>query len=1261
MHPSRSHPRRTASWNTVTSTRRSVRRIVLKRVALTAAAVTLIGALAPAAAQAEETATDPVVAAEAAVVTAPGDFNLAIGCGSDWQSDCSATQLTLDPATNIYSALIDVPAGDYQFKIVEGGTWDVNYGADGVAGGNNIDFTATDQPTYFVYNPVTHLSFAAPRDEVVTLPGDYQDALGCGEWDPACLASAMYPQADGTYTFATNVLPEGSYQFKVAVGLGWTENYGEGGGANGQNMSFVTAADENVVFTYDPTTHVTTVDVAELPAVGTGQSIAIWLDRTALAVPPNLGEHTPADLTWSWTGHPEITLTPGETVSTALSDKNKLTAGYTALVPALADGTTGSLEDALVAALKTGPYALTATDAAGETVVNTGMQTALLLDDIFAAAENATIGVTWADGVPSLSLWAPTAQSVTLHLLADAANAEVFVPATLDPATGVWAVAGDAAWKNRSFLWDIEVFVPEAGAVLKNEVTDPYSVALTIDSTASVLVDLDDPAWAPSLWTDTANPEALRTQAEQTIYELDIRDFSAIDETVPAELRGTYAAFTQMESAGMTHLAELSDAGLTTVHLLPSFDIATIPENRADQVTPEVPADVAPASSAARDAITAVADQDAFNWGYDPWHYSTPEGSYASEGNQDGGARVSEFRSMVGGLHSIGLRVVLDQVFNHTSQSGQGEKSILDKVVPEYYHRYNVNGQIETLSCCQDTESQHLMFNKLMVDSLVTWAKDYHVDGFRFDLMGFHSIETMLDVRAALDELTLEKDGVDGAAIYLYGEAWNNGSSVDDALFTAARQANIAGTGIGAFNDRMRDAVRGGGPFDNDQRDYQGFGTGLYTDPNEYPDPAVVATADDGTEIAYDPLKDLYYRTDLVRLGLIGNLATYELPSDKGSGTPILGRDFGYGSAYGMEGVAGRQAAGFAVDPQEVINYIDCHDGTTTFDNGIWKLPSDATMDTRVRMSILGLATAALSQSPTFWHAGDDILRSKSLDHNSYNSGDHFNAIDWSLETNVFGTGLPVTPGDDAAMTPLLENAANKPDQAAMEQSYQMSLDLLRVRSMSPLMTLGSGALINERVTFLNDGVNPTPGFIVMHIDDPAATATTRAATEDLDSAYEALMVVFNASDETITEAIDGQAGSAWQLNDIQANGYDPVVKTTTFNAATGTLTIPARTAAVLVLPQAAVDPVPAPAPEETTEPTVPDDGGSTTAPGGETTPAPLPSVPGDDAGSGSASGSATGQVPDTGSTMTTGFAAAALVCLAAGLGVLGLRRRVTV
>ncbi len=611
-----------------------------------------------------------------------------------------------------------------------------------------------------------------------------------------------------------------------------------------------------------------------------------------------------------------------------------------------------------------------------------------------------------------------------------------------------------------------------------------------------------------------------------------MRDFSIGDETVPAEERGTYRAFTR-DSAGTAQLEQLADAGINTVHLLPTFDIATIEENRAAQATPTCDlASFGPASPEQQACLDTIRDLDGFNWGYDPFHFQAPEGSYAVDPN--GGARVAEFREMVGALHATGLQVVLDEVYNHTAASGQGEKSVLDRIVPGYYQRLNAVGNVETSTCCQNIATEHEVAEKLMVDSVVLWAKEYKVDGFRFDLMGHHSKENMLAVRAALDELTLADDGVDGSAVYLYGEGWNFGEVANNALFEQATQGQLGGTGIGTFNDRLRDGVHGGSPVDAASTFDQGFGTGLGTDPNGSPiDPAD---------------RTLGQQTDLVKLGLAGNLRDYEFTGS--DGVVKRGDQFDYNGS----------PAGYADQPDEVINYVDAHDNETLYDLSVFKLPTDTPMADRVRMNTLSLATVTLSQSPSFWHAGTELLRSKSLDRDSYNSGDWFNRIDWTGQESTFGSGLPPAAANEekwSIMAPLLADPALKPGAADIAAAEASALDLLRVRNEVDLLQLGSAELIDEKVSFPNSGADATPGLIVMQIDDLVG--------EDVDPELDGALVVFNASPEAITETVDGLAGREFELTEAQASGSDAVVKTTTWDAATGSVTVPARSVAVLV------------------------------------------------------------------------------------------------
>ncbi|PZU43650.1 MAG: DUF3372 domain-containing protein, partial [Arsenicicoccus sp.] len=761
--------------------------------------------------------------------------------------------------------------------------------------------------------------------------------------------------------------------------------------------------------------------------------------------------------------------------------------------------------------------------------VLTGLQIPGVLDALYAdAAADRQLGASWEDGAPSLALWAPTARSVTLQLHGPADEAT----APSDPvrtypmrrgADGAWTFEGRKHWTGQAYTFAVEVYVPALDQVVTNVVTDPYSVGLTVNSTHSVLVDLDDPRWAPEVWTDTPAPEVAQF-ADQTIYEMHLRDFSAGDEALPEGIRGSYAAVGHPDSAGSTRLEELAQAGMTTVHLLPTFDIATIEEDRAAQLRPDIPADAGPASPAQQEAVAAVAGEDAYNWGYDPLHYMAPEGSYATEGHQVGGERTREFRAMVGELHGMGLQVVLDQVYNHTAAHGQSERSVLDRIVPGYYQRLDLAGGVENSTCCSNIATEHAMAQKLMVDSTVTWARDYGVDGFRFDLMGHHSRENMLAVREALDELTLESDGVDGKGIYLYGEGWDFGEVAGNARFTQATQGQLGGTSIGTFNDRLRDGVRGGGPFDEDPGAEKGFATGG-TSGND---------------------------TDLVQVGLAGNLRGFELRSQE-TGEVVTGEQVDYNGS----------AAGYAEDPDEVVNYVDAHDNETIFDALTFKLPQDLPMADRVRMNTLALSTTTLSQSISFWHGGADLLRSKSLDRNSYNSGDWFNLLDFTMTENGFGRGLPPAADNEdkwGLMQPLLADPALAPEPADIEQASAMAADLLRLRSSTELFRLGDAELVEDKVSFPVSGTEAgDPQVIVMRIDDTVGA--------DVDPELDGVVVVFNAGEEPVEQAVPGLEGAQLRLSPVQTAGADEVVKGSTWDAASGTAQVPARTVAVFVQP----------------------------------------------------------------------------------------------
>ncbi len=284
-----------------------------------------------------------------------------------------------------------------------------------------------------------------------------------------------------------------------------------------------------------------------------------------------------------------------------------------------------------------------------------------------------------------------------------------------DSETGVWSITGESDWKGQYYLYKVEVYAPSTGKIETNLVTDPYSLSLSMNSKFSQIIDLNDAGLKPQGW-DTLEKPALAAPEDIVIYELHIRDFSVSDQTVPDGLRGTYKAFTIKDSNGMKHLSALAQAGLTHIHLLPAFDIASVNEDKSTWQTVDEAelASLPPDSDGQAAAVSAITGSDGFNWGYDPLHYTTPEGSYATDPN--GTPRIIEFREMVQSLNENGLRVVMDVVYNHTNASGQSENSVLDRVVPGYYHRLNADGAVETSTCCQNTATEHAMMRKLMIE-----------------------------------------------------------------------------------------------------------------------------------------------------------------------------------------------------------------------------------------------------------------------------------------------------------------------------------------------------------------------------------------------------------------------------------------------------------------------------------------------------------------------------------------------------------------
>lgn len=753
--------------------------------------------------------------------------------------------------------------------------------------------------------------------------------------------------------------------------------------------------------------------------------------------------------------------------------------------------------------------------------------------------------------IPTLYLWAPTANSVQLHLYSETNPAKELPSSPIkmrqlykDEAwTGVWYITGLPAWKNQFYLYEVEVFSPFTGRVEHNVVTDPYSISLAYNSIRSQIVALADEDMKPKDWNCHQRP-TLERFTDIAIYELHLRDFSIADPTIAPEHRGTYLAFTYPNSLGMKHLQSLAKAGITHLHLLPTFDIATIEENRSKQKVPQIP-DAPSDSPLQQEATTALQDQDGYNWGYDPLHYQVPEGSYST--NPCGSTRIKEFRAMVQALHQNGLHVVLDVVFNHTHSSGQASLSILDKIVPGYYYRLNEDGAISCSTCCPDTATEHNMMERLMIDSIKLWAKEYQIDGFRFDLMGHHTTQNMRRIREMLNQLNMERDGIVGHKIYLYGEAWRFGSLDAMLPMEACHQVNTYGLGIGSFNDRIRDAIRGGSPFTHPA--CQGFANGLYYDFNRE------SSNRDVPQDAQEQKNLLLNYMDNIAIGLAGNLRDYRFTNSQGQS--ILGKEVTY---------HGNPPTGYTASPSECINYVSVHDNQTLWDytqakapfQTVGREPATATVEERVRMHQLSMALIALGQGIPFFHAGDDILRSKSGDCNSYNSGDWVNKLDFTYSHNNWGIGLPAAKDNQWSwefLRPRLSDPNLQVSKALIFATHQYFLALLGIRKSSCLFRLETLEHVQKRLEF----IPAEPGIIVMQLRDDFQDE------QPIDQQFQRILCIFNALPKNTTISLETLKNHNFILHPILVQVADPVLQQAAYDSASGNITVPGRSTVVYV------------------------------------------------------------------------------------------------
>jgi len=792
------------------------------------------------------------------------------------------------------------------------------------------------------------------------------------------------------------------------------------------------------------------------------------------------------------------------------------------------------------------------------------IQNANLLDALFTSAKHDAnevnnYGATVKATAVNFSLWAPTAQSVSVELFnADKTPVTAHaLPLMEDEQTGVWQLNTPLASAGMYYQYQLTLYHPAIKAVTTLHTTDPYSLSLSTNSQYSQIVDLNAANTQPNGWVTQKVPSVAAPE-DNILYELHIRDFSASDPTLSTPLhRGKYAAFSETNSASIKHLQQLHQAGINTIHLLPTFDFATVnerPEHSIDlhdplskvcHIKPALPlcattdpqltlakvlAKLSPRSAQAQAIISEIRAKDDYNWGYDPYHYTVPEGSYAMQ--PEGVSRLVEFRAMVMHLHQLGFRVVMDVVYNHTHAAGVAKQSVLDKIVPNYYQRLTpLTGAIEQSTCCDNTATEHVMMAKLMTDSLVTWARDYKIDGFRFDLMGHQPKAVMIAARTAVRQVD--------ADTYFYGEGWNFGEVANNQRFIQASQLNLAGTEIGTYSDRLRDAVRGPGvsAAGNDIRRNQGIGNGLFTLPNEL-------------QTVVKSTKQYSLLMDQLRIGLAGNLANFPLVNN--AGKSVLGKDIPYGD----------QPTGYASDPADTINYVSKHDNQTLWDNNQYRNPFNLTASQRVRLHLQSLAYPLFAQGIPFLQMGAELLRSKSFLRDSYDYGDWFNRVDFTFHDNNYDVGLPPAEKDQQNW-PLIQSVLRHNQYRDHVSSAQIKFanalfdELVRIRMSSVLFRLRTNQQIINRVHFLNTGPNQQTGLIVMQLTDQQHLPV-------LDSNWQQIIVIFNSSAHQQTFTFKN--ANQFHLHPVQQHSIDAVVKTSVTNK-TG-FVVPALTTSVFVLPR---------------------------------------------------------------------------------------------
>ncbi|QCK15963.1 type I pullulanase [Mangrovivirga cuniculi] len=510
------------------------------------------------------------------------------------------------------------------------------------------------------------------------------------------------------------------------------------------------------------------------------------------------------------------------------------------------------------------------------------------------------LGLTYSPEKSTFKLWAPTAEKVDLIFYDKDLDSKETDRYPMKPIEkGVWEFVYDGDAKGIYYTYQVTV-----DDVEMQEVPGPYAKAVGTNGVRAQVVDLSETN--PDEWDNDQGPE-LKNQVDAVIYELHVRDFSKHPES-GMENKGKFIAFTEgnttTKNGNPSGLNYIKDLGVTHLHILPFFDFASIDETLKDPN---------------------------YNWGYDPLNYNVPEGSFSTDPSE-GKVRIKEAKQMIKAIHDAGMGVVMDVVYNHThSVDGMS----FHETVPGYYYRYNKDGSLSDAAACgNETASEKPMMRKFIIESLKYWMTEYHIDGFRFDLMGIHDIETMNQISAELRKINPD--------VLLYGEGWKAGSSPlpDSVLALKANTKELKG--IAAFSDDMRDGIKGS-VFEVEEK---GFVSGA-----------------EGLE-------------ESIKFGVVG--------STKHEGVDYTAVNY--------------SDSPWSDSPNKTVNYVSCHDNNTLFDRLNLSNGEEDSEEEILAMHKLALSMVITSQGITFLHAGSEMARTKDGVENSFESPDSINQIDWDRQ-----------------------------------------------------------------------------------------------------------------------------------------------------------------------------------------------------------------------------------------------------------------------